>query len=270
MQKTQKPMKARHSSPESGEAAALAHRTPAVARAATVLRLLVGQRSGLGVTEIARRVGLVPSTCLHVLRALVDEGFIIFDVREKTYRAGVGLFTLIRDVMDSTEFPQAVQPVLDRFSTSFHVTAIALELNRHDELIVVATSRTGAFVGMHIDIGTRSPAFSGAIGRCVAAMANLDREELRERFGQLQWERAPSFADWYADVERAKAEGAAVDQGQSYRGLSITSALVPIGMDRVIRGIALIGFEHLMTERTIRQLKRELISEVQAISDRLN
>ena len=56
-----------------------AHRAPAVARAATVLRLLAGEAAGLGVSEIARRVGLVPSTCLHVLRALVEEGFVDFD-----------------------------------------------------------------------------------------------------------------------------------------------------------------------------------------------
>src|ERR1700756_3104689 len=70
-------------------------RAPAVSRAASVLRCLAGEQSGLGVSEIARRVGVVPSTCLHVLRALVDEGFVAFDAQEKTYRTGVGLLTLV-------------------------------------------------------------------------------------------------------------------------------------------------------------------------------
>jgi len=34
--------------------------------------------------------------------------------------------------------------------------------------------------------------------------------------------------------------------------------------------IALIGFEHYMTERVLRQLTKELIDAVQAVSTRLN
>jgi DNA-binding IclR family transcriptional regulator len=255
---------------EVDEANAETHRAPAVARAATVLRLLVGQRSGLGVTEIARRVGLVPSTCLHVLRALVDEGFITFDAKTKTYRTGVGLFTLVPDIMASREFPQAVQPYLDRLAVDHHATAIALELDSLDCLVVVAISRPSHLVSLHFNIGARFASLIGATGRCVAAVSNASREELRPRFAALPWAKAPSFEDWYADVERARMEGTAVDLGNTFRGLSMVSSLLPIGMDRGVRGIALIGFEHYMTERVLRQLTKELIDATQAVSTRLN
>src|SRR5258707_15377875 len=100
-----------------------ASRAPAVARAATVLRLLAGERTGLGVSEIARRIGLVPSTCLHVLRALVEEGFVTFDEQKKTYNTGVGLLTLVREAMASNPFPRVVQPVLDEIAAGQQVTA---------------------------------------------------------------------------------------------------------------------------------------------------
>src|ERR1700743_1117503 len=112
-----------------------AHRAPAVSRAATVLRLLAGERSGLGVTEIARKVGLVPSTCLHVLRALVDEGFIAFDAEHKTYRTGVGVRTLVRDAMESNEFRKVAQPTLDRLAADYRVTAVAVELDSRDRMV---------------------------------------------------------------------------------------------------------------------------------------
>ena len=51
-------------------------KAPAISRAAAVMRLLGKSDTPLGVQSIARELGLVPSTCLHVLRALVAEEFV--------------------------------------------------------------------------------------------------------------------------------------------------------------------------------------------------
>ena len=245
------------------------HRAPAVSRAASVLRLLAGERFGLGVTEIARRVGLVPSTCLHVLRALVEEGFVVFDEQKKTYKTGVGLLTLVRDAMASNEFPKMVQPVLDELAAKHHVTAVAVEFDARDRMVVVALARSTNFVSLHVNIGSRFPSLTSATGRMVAAASDLSREELAKRFAALRWEKAPRFEDWYAEVERSKVEGVAVDRGNYIRGLTIVSALLPVGIDSAFRGIALIGFDHHMTERTIRQLKDDLIEATRNVAARL-
>jgi DNA-binding IclR family transcriptional regulator len=60
-----------------------ASKAPAISRAAAVLRLLGKNATPLGVQAIARELGLVPSTCLHVLRALVAEEFVSFDSETK-------------------------------------------------------------------------------------------------------------------------------------------------------------------------------------------
>ena len=46
---------------------------PAVTRAIAILRLLSRSRSPLGLKAIAQSLGLVPSTTLHILRALMAE-----------------------------------------------------------------------------------------------------------------------------------------------------------------------------------------------------
>jgi len=246
------------------------NRAPAVARAASVLRLLATQQSGLGVSEIARRVGLVPSTCLHVLRALVDEGFIAFDDKNKTYGTGVGLLTLVRDAMANSEYARVVQPVLNTLALENHVTTVAVELDSRERVVVVAVSRAEGLVSLHISVGSRFPSYISATGRCVAAESGLSREALRKRFEALRWERGPKFEDWYAEVERTRVEGVGVDRGNYIRGLTILAALVPRSLDRVIRGIAIIGFDHHMTERTLRHLKNQLKDAVGALSAKLN
>jgi DNA-binding IclR family transcriptional regulator len=249
---------------------ASASRAPAVSRAASVLRLLAVQQSGLGVSEIARRVGLVPSTCLHVLRALVDEGFISFDDQEKTYRTGVGLLTLVRDAMANSEYAKVVQPILNAFAAENSVTTVAAELDSRERMVVVALSRSTDFVSLHVSVGSRFPAYISATGRCIAAESGLNREALRKRFETLRWERSPKFEDWYADVERTRVEGVAVDRGNYVRGLTILAALVPRSADRAVRGVAIMGFDHHMTERILRQLKSQLKDAVKTLSAKLN
>src|SRR5882762_3726236 len=135
---TVKPRKAESASDKEATSPSPSSRAPAVSRAASVLRLLAAQQSGLGVSEIARRVGLVPSTCLHVLRALVDEGFIAFDDKNKTYGTGVGLLTLVRDAMANSEYARVVQPVLNTLALENHVTTVAVELDSRERVVVVA------------------------------------------------------------------------------------------------------------------------------------
>src|SRR3546814_10678011 len=54
-------------------------KAPAISRAAAVLRPLGKSNVPLSLQAIARELGLVPSTCLYVLRALVAEEFVAFD-----------------------------------------------------------------------------------------------------------------------------------------------------------------------------------------------
>jgi DNA-binding IclR family transcriptional regulator len=235
------------------------HRAPAVARAATILRLLANTRTGLGVSEIARRVGLVTSTCLHVLRALVEEGLVSFDDEKKTYRTAPGLLMLVRTAIANGSFTRAVQPALERLANEYPVTAMALEVDRQERMIVVAIARSDSAISLHVDIGSRFSGLVSATGRCFAAQLNLDKETLRARFNALRWEKPPRFEDWYADVERARLDKTATDHGNFVRGLTVVATALPLSSDGILRGISAVGFEHQLTERSLRSLRTALI-----------
>src|SRR5580658_1660345 len=99
-----------------------ASKAPAISRAAAVLRLLGRSDVPLGVQSIARELGLVPSTCLHVLRALVAEEFVSFDPETKRYSLEAGGLTLARHWLRRNRFNDLAQPVLDRLGKAFEVT----------------------------------------------------------------------------------------------------------------------------------------------------
>jgi DNA-binding IclR family transcriptional regulator len=198
---------------------------------------------------------------LHVLRALVEEGVVDFDTEKKTYRTGVGLLTLARQALASSEYPKIVQPSLDRLVAAHRVTGVAVEFDGRERMVVVGISRSRELISLHVNVGSRFPSYISATGRCVAARSGLSKAELQEKFNALRWDKLPKFEDWYAEVERAQREGFAVDHGNYIRSLTIVAALIPPTTDRVTRGIALIGFEHDMTEKKLRDIKRDLIHE---------
>src|ERR1700754_4629253 len=94
-------------------------KAPAIARAAAVMRLLGKSDAPLGVQAIARELGLVPSTCLHVLRALVAEEFVSFDPQSKRYALEAGVLTLARHWLKRNPFSDLAQPMLDRIGRNF-------------------------------------------------------------------------------------------------------------------------------------------------------
>src|SRR5690606_10540803 len=58
---------------------------PAVSRAIAILRLLGRGQGPMTLKAIAEELGMVTSTCLHILRVLVSEGLVKVDASSKRY-----------------------------------------------------------------------------------------------------------------------------------------------------------------------------------------
>jgi DNA-binding IclR family transcriptional regulator len=201
-------------------------KAPAIARAAAILRLLGKSEAPLGVHAIARELGLVPSTCLYVLRALADEELIAFDPDTKRYTLEAGVLTLARQWLRRSQFADLAQPMLDRLSRSFDVTMLGVQIVGLDHMVVVALAQSGQHFQLSAQIGSRFPTLISATGRCVAAFGDYSRAELEARFRTLRWDEPPSFAQWMAEVEQTRAQGFAVDDGNYISGVMVVSAPV--------------------------------------------
>ena len=115
---------------------------PAVTRSIAILRLLGRTNQALGVKAIADELGLVPSTCLHILRVLVSEELVKLEPGTKHYALGSGMISLARSVLKGGSFAQLAQPGLDRLASSFGVTAMGVEVTPKQTVVVLA-GRTG-------------------------------------------------------------------------------------------------------------------------------
>ncbi len=196
---------------------------PAVVRAAAMLRLLSATPTPLGVNQIARELDIIPSTCLHILRALTAEGLVAVDPATKRYRLGLEILTLAKAALRSSISDQA-QPYLDEIVRKFMVTAFAVSISEPEHYIVTAKSNSPNAIRLQVDLGSRFPALVSATGRCVAAYSSLPPRALKAQFDRLRWHRAPSFEEWQAQVAAVRTQGYAVDDGNYINGIYIVAA----------------------------------------------
>jgi DNA-binding IclR family transcriptional regulator len=226
---------------------------PAVVRAAAMLRLLSNAPIPLGVNQIARDLDIIPSTCLHILRALTNEGLVAFDAATKRYGLGLEVLRLAKTALRDSIADQA-QPYLDEIVRKFLVTAFAVSISEPEHYVVTAKSNSPNAIRLHVDLGSRFPALVSATGRCVAAYSRLPARSMKARFDRLRWHRAPDYEEWLGQVATVRPRGYAVDDGNYINGVYIVASPI-LGSDGEFRhAIVALCIKEGWSEESLREL----------------
>ena len=239
---------------------------PAVSRSIAILRLLGRSAEPMGVKAIAQSLGLVTSTCLHILRVLVHEGLVQIDAATKRYSLGVGMLPLARSVIERNSFASVVQPVLDRLSAKWGVTAIGVQASGLDHMVVLALSRSHVPFSLHVDVGSRFPALISATGRLVAAFGNHAWGEIERRFRALRWQQAPTLEVWKKEVEAVKRKGFSIDRGNYINGVTVVAVALPDMRNSVIHALVAAGVADQLDNARSVALANDMRQEAEKIS----
>ena len=247
-----------------------ASKAPAISRAAAALRLLGKSDTPLGVQAIARELGLVPSTCLHVLRALVTEEFVSFDPDTKRYSLQAGVLTLARHWLRRNPFNDLAQPVLDRLTKAFGVTMLGVHVVGLDHIIVVAVSQSRQELHVSAQIGSRFPGLISATGRCIAAFGDHSEQDLEERFSLLRWDNPPSIEEWKKQVAQTRIKGFAVDVGNYLSGVTVVAVPVFRSRDKLSHALVALGIGNSVRRARLPALQDALLTAGQTLSEQLD
>jgi DNA-binding IclR family transcriptional regulator len=245
-------------------------KAPAISRAAAVLRLLGKSDTPLGVQGIARELGLVPSTCLYVLRALVAEELLSFDADTKRYSLEAGVLTLARQWLRRNPFNDLAQPALDRISKKFDVTMLGVQIVGLEHMIVVAVSQSGNNFQLSTQVGSRFPALISATGRCIAAFGDHSQDELEARFKTLRWDAAPTLEQWQQQIKQTRSKGFAVDAGNYISGVTVVAAPVWRTRAKLSHALVAIGIGSALKRAGLPALQETLRDSAQTLSSQLS
>jgi DNA-binding IclR family transcriptional regulator len=219
----------------------------------------------MGVKAIAQSLGMVTSTCLHILRVLVDEGLVKVDAT-KRYSLGVEMLSLARSAIDSNSFPAAVQAVLDRVSTLWSVTAIGVEIGGLDHMVVLALSHSKIPFRLHVDVGSRFPALISATGRLVAAYSGQPWREIERRFRALRWQDAPDIKVWRKELEAVRKKGYSIDRGNYISGVTVLAVPVFNARKEITHTLVAAGLADQLDNATCAAIAKDMRAEANRIS----
>lgn len=243
-------------------------KAPAISRAAAVMRLLGKSEAPLPLQAIAKELGLVPSTCLYVLRALVAEELVAFDPETKRYTLESGVLTLARQWLRRNRFADLAQPALDRLSLQFGVTMLGVQIMGLDHIVTIAASQGTGFQ-LNVQVGSRFPALLSATGRCIAAWGNYPEAELEARFARLRWDEPPSFAEWQEQVAQTRAQGFGIDEGNYIAGVTVLAAPVWKKRGRPSHALVAIGIGAALRRNGLAELETALVASARTLTEQL-
>ena len=244
---------------DQNKATATKRQVPAVTRALAILRFLARSPDPVGVNPMARELDLVPSTCLHILRVLQDEGLVDFDSETKRYSIGVGILPLARSALQRNTFSTLIQPKLSELSQKFGVTSIATQLSEPGQMIVVALSQSNIPFRLQVDLGSRFPALISATGRLFAAFNTQDESALADDFAKLVWDHPPDYDTWLDQIGEARTRGYAVDQGVYISGVTVVAVPVFGPQGNMTRSLVAIGISERLKDSEIPKLAQAMM-----------
>jgi len=177
----------------------------ALARGLDVLRSFEPGDISLGNLEIARRTGLPKPTISRLTYTLTQLGYLTYSARHGTYQLGPGVLALGYAMLSGLSIRERARPYLQQLSNELDVT-VALGVRDRMEMVYLEVCRGPAAVTLTIDVGTRIPLASTAMGRALLAALPAGEREFLMGHVKKRNDDEKDYAKLAAGVDNAVAD----------------------------------------------------------------
>ena len=245
-------------------------RLSSVATAIGLLKSFSESEVEIGVSGLARKLGVAKSTVHRLAVTLVSEGMLEQNPENGKYRLGIALFglgALVRRRMNlSSEARQDLFAL--REATKETVQLAVLD---EAEIMYVYNLESTQAIRVNSDIGVRKPAFCTASGRAILAfqvperIADVLEQPLRPRAPKTITEPA-SIARLLDDV---RDRGYATEDEECEAGMRSVAAPVRNETGNVVASVSIAGPVQRLTKETMSRYAPLVIKTADAISSRL-
>lgn len=195
-----------------------------------VLRYMAAASKPVPLTRVARDIGLNTSTCLNILRTLVNENYLTYDPSAKLYSMGLGILELVSSALAANGDLRAVRAITDQIAITEDVTVTLWQRVQPDEIVLVLQSLPIGNMSIKLNVGQRRPLLVGAAGRVLAAFSQMTEPELAQMFQRTNPAHRQPFREFMNDVEVARKRGWATSEGHYTAGAAAVA--VPVFNDQ--------------------------------------
>lgn len=233
-----------------------------IARAATILRALEEENSGLSLGQIAKRVNLARSTVQRIVAALETEKLVIAATPNGRVRLGPTILRLAASVR--SDFIALARPFLEKLSEELHET-VDLSTVKKDHLVFIDQVIGAQRLRTVSAVGETFPLTCSANGK--AYLAQLSDAAVEALIGRSYESRTPktitAIGTLLAELKTVRRTGVAFDREEHTAGIcaagvamhdplgNAVAISVPVPSQRFANRQALIAERLLATKRAM-------------------
>jgi DNA-binding IclR family transcriptional regulator len=233
-----------------------------IARAATILRALEEENSGLSLGQIAQRVNLARSTVQRIVAALETEKLVIAATPNGRVRLGPTILRLAASVR--SDFIALARPFLERLSEELHET-VDLSTVKKDHLVFIDQVIGAQRLRTVSAVGETFPLTCTANGK--AYLAQLSDAAIEALLGRTYAARTPktitAIEPLLTELKTVRRTGVAFDREEHTAGIcaagvamhdplgNAVAISVPVPSQRFVNRQALIAERLLATKRAM-------------------
>jgi IclR family transcriptional regulator, KDG regulon repressor len=236
----------------------------AVERALDILLCFVGSDQELGLSEIAKRVGLHKSTVHRLIASLESRGFIRKHPQTEKYRLGWSILELVSHVYQSNDLSSIVLPEMTNLRDRINET-ISLYIRSGTERIRIQAVESNQPIRRVANIGHRFPLYIGASGKVLLAYSdesilNAVLEEAQPKVSREELER---------QLEEIRKRGYAVSIEEREAGAAAVAAPVFDRSGQIIAALSVSGPVDRFTTESVQRFAKAVTESAAQLSKML-
>ena len=245
-------------------------RLSSVAAAVRLLKAFSEQQTEIGISDLARKLGVAKSTVHRLAVTLCTDGMLEQNPDSGKYRLGISLFRLGSLVRRRMSVSNEARPLLRELREKVNETVHLAVLDGHEIMYVYNLESTQA-IRMRSDVGVRKPAYCTAEGQAILAFQppevvdDIIRAGLAARTPQTVTD-----ADKLKRVlEAVRQRGCAIEDEESELGMRCIAAPLRNDAGEVVAAIGLAGPVSRLSKKALATYLPHVIETAAAISARL-
>lgn len=245
-------------------------RLSSVTSALRLLKSFSEDETEIGISSLAKRLGVAKSTAHRLATTLVSEGFLEQNPDNGRYHLGLTLFVLGAEMRNSMDMSARLKPLLRAMRDSTDET-IHLAVLDDASIVYLHNLESRKAISIRSSCGTRKPAFCTSEGRVLLAYASA--ETVASAFRQKMLARTPATITDAAKLSRilgdVRASGYAIDDQESEIGMRAIAVPIRDLTGEVVAAASLAAPAQRLTKSGLRELVPMMLAAAEQMSARL-
>jgi len=246
-------------------------RVPAVDRAANILKTLAASPTALGVSELARQLGLNKSTVHDLVTTLAYHHLVERDDAAKTYRLGQSLAHWANRAAASPDLTTLARPRLAALVRQTEET-VFLGAYRDGHVTIIAKEESPQSMKVTAPLNHRLYYSAGAFGKIfLAAMPDAQIAKLlRDKPPRAFTPRSiTNITSYRKAIQRVRALGHALDDEEYLAGVRAAAAPVVDANGCVVAALCVVGFSTRLPHVKLLRVAKQTRDAAEKISREL-